>query len=1149
MKNLFLISLLSFLMSIPQVFGQFENAIPNQILVRMQKDQDPHLILRSTPVHFELSIEKVLSRHADIWLLEFNDNQTDLSEVLSLLEKQSAILYVQPNRKVELRAAPNDPSYGTQWHHTNIDSELAWDITTGGTTPSGKEIVVALIESADLINHNDLRPNQWVNTAEIPNNGIDDDGNGYIDDYNGWNVSTNSDAIGAGGHGTSCAGMMGAKGNNNLGVSGINWDLKIMDIAGYASPFTEANIVASYDYALNARLLWNQTNGARGAFVVATSSSWGVDGGNPANYPIWCSFYDDLGQAGILSIGATTNQNQDVDIVGDVPTTCASQYMISVTATNNQDIIDFAGYGDQTIDVAAPGSSIYTTSSNNSYGSTSGTSFACPLTAGLVGLMYSVPCSSLEAMSINDPAGTAEIVRQAMFAGVDQTPHLQARTVTGGRINAKNSLDELMAIVCGSCMPPNNITTEAVNDYDADISFNETDSINDYLINIQVVGSGNWSSYTFSDTTYTVTGLTSCTNYEYTISTICSGEIGNPSQVYSFTTSGCGSCIELPYCESKANENSTSIFEVHSPSSISGSYTYQATTNWGGNVANGYVYGELVLVDDGTASSNEGCNTLINAAALNGNIAVVKRGNCNFTDKAMNAQNAGAIAIIVINNTSGTIDMGGNNNNVTIPAVMISQADGNALMASINNGDQPQALLGVQNQWIEEFEIAGNIFTSGDNDGYDFNDNSFILNQGQSYPFTLTPGFDGQPLEQYSRIWIDLNQDGVFDAMELVHDQGSASSGVVNDMFILPSTATIGKTRMRVQMAYQGYGAASLPNACGNFNFGEVEDYCIEIRSGAICGITVNSNVVDPTCNELQDGEISLNVTGGNPGYSYSWNNGMTTANVNNLNTNNYSVIITDANGCDTTVNFSLTYNTQLFLNESINSPTCPDGTDGSISVNASGGNGFNYQWNNGPSTNTWSNIGNGNYQVTATDNNGCKITSLYTVLNPSVVLPISNFTVDQFDLMMDFTNNSQNATSYLWDFGDGNTSTAFEPTHTYLTTGVYNVCLSAISACDTVMTCNPINVQNVGLDDEKIQLGINIFPNPASSSITIEKESDKVSKAFIYTSNGKLVSEIELSVNTKQLSIQNWPSGIYYFHFMNDDEEFLFSKRLSVVK
>src|SRR5690554_6755182 len=834
MKTLIFTFALFILFTANPVFGQQKQSSPksisNNIMVRMQEGEDPSVLSRLVPSYFELEIDKVLSPHSDIWLLKFNDEKTSVSEVLNAVQKIDIILYAQPNREVELRAAPNDPSYSSQWQHDNIDSELAWDITTGGTTANGHEIVVALIESADLINHSDLQDNQWVNTAEIPGNGIDDDGNGYIDDYNGWNVSTNNDNIGTGSHGTNCAGMIAAKGNNGIGVSGINWDVKIMDIAGYSNPFTEANIVEAYNYAMSARILWNQTNGVSGAFVVATSASWGVDGGDPNDYPIWCSFYDDLGQAGILNVGATTNQNQDVDTWGDVPTGCASAYMVGVTATDQSDIIDFAGYGEQTINVAAPGSSIYTTAQNNGYTTTSGTSFACPLTAGLIGLMYSVPCNNLDVLALNNPQGTADIVRQALYDGVDQTPHLIARTISGGRINAKNSIDLLMTEVCNSCLPPSNISVSSITDNNASISFDLVMDADSYTLWIQVAGSGNWINYTTTSNTYTFTELLNCTDYEFYISSDCTGELSTPSLTTSFSTSGCGNCIDLNYCETTAINPAASL-TVKSPASIEGAYSYYPTSNFGGDVENGYVFGELVLVDDGTANPNEGCNALINGAAVNGNIAVVYRGNCNFADKAINAQNAGATAIIVINNVASTpIEMGGNNNSVTIPAVMITQSDGATLIASINNGDNPTAILGQQNEWIASFEIDGNTITSGDNAGYRLDRKSVSLVLGQNYGFTLVPGFDGQALQEYTRIWLDSNQDGIFDNSELIYDQVTASSTILNDVLTIPFSALIGSTRMRVQMAYQGSTTTSLPGVCGDYTSGETEDFCVQLE-------------------------------------------------------------------------------------------------------------------------------------------------------------------------------------------------------------------------------------------------------------------------------------------------------------------------------
>ena len=236
--------------------------------------------------------------------------------------------------------------------------------------------------------------------------------------------------------------MVGARGNNANGVVGANWYVKLMPVR-YSS-LTEANVIASYTYPLVQRQRWNQTNGAQGALVVATSSSWGIDNANPANYPLWCGFYDTMGQAGILSCGATANNNVNVDVVGDMPTACSSPYMISVTATNSSDQRTFSGYGLTTIDVGAPGEAVRTTSSVNGYTTTSGTSFATPLTAGVLALMYSTPCTGLAQLARTNPQGAADAMRTALFAGVEQVGNLPGQTVTGGRINANNSVQYIV---------------------------------------------------------------------------------------------------------------------------------------------------------------------------------------------------------------------------------------------------------------------------------------------------------------------------------------------------------------------------------------------------------------------------------------------------------------------------------------------------------------------------------------------------------------------------------------------------------------------------------------------------------------------------------------------------------------------------------
>ncbi len=434
--------------------------VPGELIVMFHENVQPEALLRqfsdTRSGSTGLKHEAVLSELSNIHLFS-HDGSADLGK--QLLRSIRGVRYVraaQFNHYVKERAtAPDDPQYGSQWHHTNIDSELAWDITTGGTTANGDDIVVAVIESANY-NHNDLIENHWVNTAEIPGNGIDDDGNGFTDDYHGWNPGQSNDNVCCGGHGTAVNGMVGAKGNNGIGGAGVNWDVKIMNVT--VGALTESNVIASYNYPYTMRNLYNTTGGDQGAFVVATNASWGIDNADPANYPVWCNYYDDLGSVGILNCGATANNNVNIDAVGDMPTGCGSDYMVAVTATNSSDTRTFSGYGQNTIDLAAPGASVLLPSGSSGYSTTSGTSFASPCVAGAIALVYSAPCETLAGLAMTDPQSAADAVRGYIYDGVDQTAQLLSETVTGGRLNVYNALNNAL----DDCGPPPTCEAEAI---------------------------------------------------------------------------------------------------------------------------------------------------------------------------------------------------------------------------------------------------------------------------------------------------------------------------------------------------------------------------------------------------------------------------------------------------------------------------------------------------------------------------------------------------------------------------------------------------------------------------------------------------------------------------------------------------------------
>jgi serine protease len=530
--------------------------VEGNILVQMMPGTQAEDIARTVNAEFGSDLRmrpsRLLSQNLDIWLLEYDPRGRNHRQVLDAVILHPASLNAQFNHILKNRATvPNDPGFGQQWQYVNngnngnvagadIDADLAWDITTGGLTPLGDTIVVCVVDDGLSASHQDFQDNVWINHHEIPNNNIDDDGNGFVDDYRGWDAYNNNDNIyTGGGHGTPVAGIVGAKGNNGIGVSGVNWDVKLMIVRGGGN---ESEAIAAYDYPLSVRKQWNQTGGQKGAFVVATNSSWGVDFGQPSQAPLWCAMYDTLGKYGVLNCGATINNNTNVDVAGDLPTACPSDYLISVTNMNSSDNkVSFAGYGVNTIDLGAPGQATYTPQAPNGYGGFGGTSGATPHVAGTIALLYSAPCANFAVLALSDPDSAALLMKQFILDGVDANNSLQGITVTGGRLNVYNSLLQMLNWSCafGGCFEAYGLGVSNLIDTSAVLSWNAIPTADSFTVEIRPVGGTNWTTYQDTSRSISLNNLQACTDYEYRVKAYCDTSSTSYSNIYTFKTDGC----------------------------------------------------------------------------------------------------------------------------------------------------------------------------------------------------------------------------------------------------------------------------------------------------------------------------------------------------------------------------------------------------------------------------------------------------------------------------------------------------------------------------------------------------------------------------------------------------------------------------------
>ena len=419
---------------------------PDTILVRFKASALPgaqalaHTLVGATPYKTFAIVEGLQAVRIPIGM--------QVKEAIALYRQFPDVVYAEPNWIVEALATPNDPRFGDLWGLSNagqtgglpsadIDALEAWGVTTGSS-----DVVVAVIDTGVDYTHQDLSANMFRNTQDCNSNGIDDDGNGQIDDCFGIDTANNdSDPMDDAAHGSHVAGTIGAVGNNGVGVVGVAWTVRLMacKFLNAGGSGTTADAIDCLEYV---KLMKD-----RGVNIVATNNSWGGGAFSQALFDA----IEAHRQRGILFIAAAGNQASDNDATPFYPASYDLPNVISVAATTQTDAkASFSNWGRRSVHLGAPGEAILSTTPGDTYQVMSGTSMATPHVTGGAALLKA-----------QDPSRDWRAIKNLILAGGDTLPSL-ANTITQKRLNAHGALTCSNSVVLSRLAPVGNTIIGAV---------------------------------------------------------------------------------------------------------------------------------------------------------------------------------------------------------------------------------------------------------------------------------------------------------------------------------------------------------------------------------------------------------------------------------------------------------------------------------------------------------------------------------------------------------------------------------------------------------------------------------------------------------------------------------------------------------------
>ncbi|HEV8593494.1 MAG TPA: S8 family serine peptidase [Pyrinomonadaceae bacterium] len=444
--------------SLDTKFEKFDPAAPPMPVnvSRTAAESEPEVLVRFKPGVSLDRIRSIALRNHDVMEdeiesvngLTFIDDldNADAEDVAKQYAAMSEVVsYAEPNFRIELDdpaqiptthdlldrefpvIRPNDPEFENQWalfnlgregakERADIDAPGAWTKTKGS-----EDVVVAVLDTGVDYSHPDLRSNIWLRPDDVPE--YVDDELGVIDDSQGFDAdATDADPMDDNGHGTHCAGIIGAEGDNNEGIAGINWHVQIMPLKflGRGGFGSTAKAIEAINYAIDRK--------KHGVNIRVINASWGSTQYSKALEDAIRA----AGDAGILFVAAAGNNGTDNDKHAHYPSNYNLPNLISVAATDNTDnLTSFSNFGVKRVHIAAPGRDIESTWLNDDYREASGTSMAAPQVSGVAALILAV-----------EPKISVEKLRERILKSVDKIDSLAGKVENGGRLNAAKALGE-----------------------------------------------------------------------------------------------------------------------------------------------------------------------------------------------------------------------------------------------------------------------------------------------------------------------------------------------------------------------------------------------------------------------------------------------------------------------------------------------------------------------------------------------------------------------------------------------------------------------------------------------------------------------------------------------------------------------------------